>query len=699
MQFPGRTERVARGLSILILALILALLMQACSDSGDGRGPRLAILSGVVEGGGLAQPGYRVSLYVSYVGTAPLDRVIGSAITDADGRFEIRYRPPPGHNNWRRPVFFAIAESGPVMLASAIGSDSEIASSIVINERTTVATGLAFAQFIHGRKISGNTYGMLNAVKMAENMANPVTGDVAEVLFRIPNGSETSTYPTFNSLANVVASCVGSGANCYSLFEATTPTGGPASDTLLQAVANIARYPAYPNYPSPADDPLFQLSLIDPLFQPALTQRPTNWLLFIKFTGGFYSAQNSSNLMNGPGNIVFDERGFAWVSNNYEPAATLEFACAGLRLLKFYPWGEVFPGSPYSGGGLSGVGFGITLDPRGELWVGNYGFEAPACADGSVPPDPANKIPATHNSLSLFHPSGEPLSPEEGFTDGNIWWPQGTVSDREGNIWVANCGNDTVTFVPEGNPFQARNIPLPGAGTDGEPLLKPFAIAIDNQGNAWVSGNKASQIYVVSPDGTVETRETSPGEISWPLGVSSDSKGNIWVSNSDAVNIPCVDPFDPMGGGNPSIVFFPADGGASRQIANAGGMSIPWGNVIDGNDSLWVFNFGHTPLEDVEDGHEWPETGLSHFCGSGKCPAGMKLGDSISPDTGYTSDALERVTTGGIDPSGNIWILNNWKKIAPVVYDTNPGGNSFVIVPGAAVPVKPPTIGPPRFYE
>jgi hypothetical protein len=33
-------------------------------------------------------------------------------------------------------------------------------------------------------------------------------------------------------------------------------------------------------------DPVFQLSLLNPIYQPALTHRPTNWLLFLKITGG-----------------------------------------------------------------------------------------------------------------------------------------------------------------------------------------------------------------------------------------------------------------------------------------------------------------------------------------------------------------------------------------------------------------------------
>ncbi|WP_193165239.1 NHL repeat-containing protein [Microbulbifer hainanensis] len=638
---------------------------------------------------------------MSYAGDIRHGKTIATTHTDQYGKFRLKYRQPYVLSRRLKPLYFVIAEKGPAMLASAIGNGRKLPKHIAVNERTTVATATSFAQFIHGRNIAGNTYGLLNAVRMAANMANPLTGNLASVLANEPNGTYTATLKTFNSLANVVASCVADAGNCLALFDATSPEGEPPVQTVLQALANATKYPSYPNYPHDVDDPLFLLSLASPIYQPALLERPTNWLLFLKFTGGQYSEQDSSNLMNGPGNVAIDKKGSAWILDNYEPEASDETACTGLRLLKFLPWGETYPGSPYFGGGLSGAGFGITLDPRGHIWVGNFGFEAEGCADGTVPPDPRKKIPATHNSVSLFHPSGIPLSPFRGFTQGKISWPQGTVSDKKGNIWIANCGNDSVTIIPRGNPALARNIPLPGGGTEPDsdsPLLKPFAIAIDPYGRAWVTGNKGQEIYIVSFDGTVETVDSSDVSLSWPMGISGDSQGNMWVSSSDTVNIVCIDGLSSQGAENPSIVFYPANGATPRQFQKTGGLTIPWGNAIDGDDTLWVFNFGRAPMEDANENQVWPETGISRFCGAGRCPHGLQLGDPISPDTGYTSDALERVTGGAIDPSGNIWLLNNWRKDGPLYYSVNPGGNSFVIIPGAAKPVKTPLIGPPRSF-
>ena len=76
------------------------------------------------------------------------------------------------------------------------------------------------------------------------------------------------------------------------------------------------------------------LSKLAPIYQPALTQRPTNWLLFLKITGGFYKDQSSTNLMDGPGNFAIDEFGFVWINDNYDPRPSGEFACAGRRLIR-----------------------------------------------------------------------------------------------------------------------------------------------------------------------------------------------------------------------------------------------------------------------------------------------------------------------------------------------------------------------------
>lgn len=687
----------------------VALTLVGASGATGGRIPRL---EGQVTSDGVGLAGYTVSLYASYSGVRPSYERIASDVTDQSGQFRILYfqdfdgddfdrfrrdspedfdhfREDDRSKRGRHPVLFVIAQKGPVMLASAIGTGSNVPNNVIVNERTTVATGNAFAQFVHDREIIGNTIGMTNAVHMATNLANPQTGEIGIVLAATPNGTETSTLPTFNSLTNAVASCVSNHRDCGRLFEATTRPGESPPDNVLEAVANLVKNPSYPGYPTDADDPIFLLSKVKPIYQPALIQRPTNWLLFLKITGGSYKDQDSDNLMNGPGNFAIDEKGFVWVNDNAVPQPPDHFACAGRRLLKFFPWGQTFPGVPYFGGGLSGAGYGITLDPSGHVWIGNFGFQDPPCAH----------LPqaALNNSVSEFRPDGTPVSGFRGYTNGDISWPQGTVSDRRGNIWVANCGNDSVTKIPKGDPDRAFNIPLGPTPAAGHPQIKPFGAAVDLDGNVWFNNNRSDTISVVSPRG--DLIDTLPATfqgkmvLSHPVGNAADSKGNMWVANSDWLDSPCPTRGNLGSATNPSITLYMMK---TRQPHpgspfTGGGLKLPWGIAVDGNDTVWVFNFGAVPVGMTTD----IPTGISRFCGvvPRKCPPGMNVGDPISPDTGYRSDALERITGGQIDPSGNIWLTNNWKRDANPI--RNPFDNAIVIAIGAAGPIKTPLIGPP----
>jgi len=676
---------------LIVLAICLATVV---ATPANAKFKVTRVLSGVVESDGLGLSSYAVTLVGSYGGRKPKTKVLGRATTDGLGAFQIVYKVPIGLEDEKQPVLYLLAEFGPAMLASAIGQ-GPVTGPVVVNERTTVATGVAFAQFIRGSRIAGNQYGIINAASMAANLADPSTGEVADVLAGPPNGGATSTLSTFNSLTNVVAACIDNATNCTALFNATAPAGGRPASTVLEALSNLTHNPSYPL----DADPIFDLSLENPISgDPVLTAAPTSWLLFLKITGGMYIAQDADNLMDGPGNFAIDERGTVWVNDNYEPELPTDNACSGRRLLKFDPSGASAEGSPFFGGGLSGAGYGITLDPFGDVWVGNFGFEAPDCADPNSP----DFDPAPHNSVSQFNPDGTPVSLDSGDFIGENAWPQATISDRKGNIWTANCGNDTVTMIARGDPSRIIVIPLVNIHPEKGDLMRNFGAVVDRKGNVWVSSNISETISVISPKGKlIETIDSVDGDgnqiLFRPMGSAVDSQGNVWIANSDRVQVPCPPPaagdFGP--GQNPSVTMFraidrkPFPGSPFK----GGGVALPWGITVDGDDRVWVFNFGADPLFDFASDTLDP-TPLSRFCGidTSKCPQGAATGDPISPPTGYVSDALDRNTAGMVDPSGNLWVTNNWKLVD--IAQNNPGGNSIVVVIGAAGPVQTPIIGP-----
>lgn len=539
-------------------------------------------------------------------------------------------------------------------------------SAVTLNERTTVAMAFAMAQFVVPDRVAGLAPGVRNAAAMATNLADPVTGALSDVLTTSPNGAETSTWAAFNSLTAALAACVNvpfadpvahPTGICASLLDAAAASGEATPADTFRAFASIAR--------APGTDPARVFSLTGvvalPAELPVLTSPPAAWTLAVRFDGDGQS-------LGGPGNFAIDHEGNIWVNNNYQYAADPNMpVCDSDKLFRVSPTGEF---TTFTGGGLSGVGYGIALDPaNGNVWVSNFGFAAPAplCPEEDQPP---------HNSNSAFTSEGVPLSPDTGFTQGDIFWPQGMTFADDGSIWTANCGNDSVTVYPDADPTKALNLPYDRLG-----LEQPFDI-VDNGRGLVISGIVNSSVAMVDYDGNLLPE--SPGAnaaFDNPMGLARDAAGNVWVSNSSLITLPCP---TPPGGTGPfadgdvsgldevlgSVALITPDGTATKFFG--GGTTVAWGISTDGDGNVWVANFAGKRL--------------SAFCGAdpSTCPPGLTTGDAISPDvTGFFFDGLTRSTATAVDQSGNVWVTNNWLEV-PV--QSNPGGHQIVAFLGLATP-------------
>jgi sugar lactone lactonase YvrE len=625
--------------------------------------------SGKVQSGALPVALARVSLY-SAGAFAPA--LLGQARTDITGSFTIPFSQPADPN----AVLYLIGDGGSVVspgaepaqnsairLALVLGPNA-IPTGVVINERTTVATAYAMAQFISGAQIAGKSPGLQNAAATLLNLVDPTTGRVGSVLGDAPNGLLSSTMREFNSLANLLASCVRAGspssATCNALFTHATPPGAATPQNTLAAAVQIAHNP----WLNPSE--LFQQAQALTPYLPALGAAPDAWTLAILYNGNGHE-------FDGPGNMAFDENGNVWITNNYAyNASPLVSVCGGTQVLKLTPTGLDAPGAPYSGGGVYGAGFGIAVDPSGNAWFGDFGFE------GVPTPDDCPAAPP-FLTVSEFASDGTALSTPNGFTQGNTNQPQGMAADPQGNIWIANCGNDSVTEYPGGDATTGTPPNFHNIG-----LLRPFGLAVDGQGNVWIASSGNDRVVGLAPDGTpLPGSPFMGGHLRAPLGVAVDSMDNVWIADSAAIRLPCGGTVGrPIFGETPSVTMLTRTArGAKLQGFTGGGIVAPWGIAVDGDDNVWVANFGGRTL--------------SEFCGAqpAHCPAGLDTGDPISPPTGYTSDALTRNTGVAIDPSGNVWLANNWLELPP---QTNPGGRAMVVFIGLAAPVKTPLNGAPQ---
>jgi hypothetical protein len=643
------------------------------------------LLKGTVQQGGtinrIALPNVRVTVYQA--GTSD-PRPTGQTTTGSDGTFSVNVE-----SNSSSGIFYAVADLGyGVKLATAIGPT--LPASITINELTTVAAAFAFAQFIHDGMIAGNEFGLSLAAGMNNNLVSPVTGESSDVLLLSPNGDETNSLRSTRSLANllslsVLGATVDSDDAAQALFEITTPLDALAPKDTIQALVNIALNPANNAAAIYAQSRDLKVEL----YEPALESMPDAWTITVKVnrTGN----NDVDSLFGGPGNIAFDNRGYAWISNNVVQGTP----GSNNNLIVLQPNGKPSDGtnntprSPLTGGGLLGGGFGVAIDPSNNVWVGNFGWGN----DNPVEEPPGS------GSVSKFSLAGESLSNPDGYY-GGTWRVQAMASDQDGNIWSASFGNDRVVVFPKGDHTKAFWYP-----NGNQPAPKgPFGIAIAQDGTAWVANSGGLTItsvsslskyeIVVDTNGNYQLEQQFNKELGHSLkGLSLDSQGNCWVAS---------------GGDNAVYLFSPT--GELLGKFNGGGLNCPWSATVDGDDHCWVSNFGP-----MRPGMNFTSSRITKLAGTNPAtlPPKLKTGDPISPPTGYTVSSagaevqlanhkplygedgpkcfnpLMRITNCCIDQAGNIWAINNWKPDFDIDISGNPGGDGIVIFVGLA---KPPTI-------
>ncbi|MGE5214212.1 MAG: hypothetical protein ACM3NN_11035 [Nitrospirota bacterium] len=633
-------------------------------------------LSGVVQTGGTSSseplPHVHVTLFEA---TQALPITVGESTTDALGQFTIRYR-----NKSSSSIFFVkadVAES--IEFIAVLGP--LVPASVTVNELTTVAASYSMAQFLRTGVISGNSFGLQIAAGMNDNIVAFATGQSSPVLVNSPNADQTNSLRSTRSLANLLAACVDDPKVTTTFLDLTTPAGGLPPNNTAQALANLARDPAH------NVDGIFALTQLSNVYAPPLVNMPDVWTVTVKINDS--GSDDAEFLISGPGNLAFDRRGYAWVTNNTVQGTPN----SGRFNLVFKPNGKPADGmngtprSPLTGGGVLGAGFGVAIDPRGFAWFGNFGW---GMCDYCVPSGEG------HGSISLFTPTGMPVSPPHAYQGGPVR-AQGMAADAQGNIWISSFKNDSLYVFRHENPHQPLFVhPYDGAA--------PFDVAIASDGTGWVTNTGGlpfgefprSIAKYALVNGTLQQQflRFLP-EAEGVRGLSLDSQGNAWLATLGSSTT------------SNAIYVFRPDGTELGRFTTGGGMDAPWDTAIDGEDNVWVANFG--PLAEGSN-----FTGrLTKLWGINP-PPGHSMGEPISPPSGYTVPSagsevllhngaplyslgqppgppcfipMMRQTAVVIDQAGNIWSINNWKPDFDI--DTaggNPGGDGIIIFVGLAAP-------------
>jgi streptogramin lyase len=480
-------------------------------------------------------------------GSAPTAMLSSALTTDSAGAFSIpsSYTCPSSTSQ-----LYVVARGGHVgsspansaiVLASALGACGKPASSLVVNEATTAATAWALSQFLASGANLGasatNAQGLANAAAAVASLVNLTTGNSPGTA--LPS-TASSPAQRINTVANLLNSCAAAANStpCGKLFASTTPSGASAPANTLDAALNLVRHPGS-NVAA-----LYALAKTSTAFSPAFGTAPSDWSLYITYTGGG---------MNAPGSLGVDSNGNVWVASYFGVVS------------EFSPIGTPLFAKGITGSGLCDS-YGLAVDAQNNVWISNQ-------------PDSNQAIPSctTSNlgSVTVLNSSGQPISGANGFTSGGLNYPQGIAFDAKSTAWVVDYGSSHLTLL------SSAGQPLSGTSGYTTPLFNfPIVIAIDGSNNGWVANQNGTAVTRVSSDGSQFTNFDCCNS---PSGIAVDQHGNVWAANYY---------------GN-SVSELSSTGSVISSGYTGGGLDHPQGIAIDGAGNIWVASYRNSTIVEL----------------------------------------------------------------------------------------------------
>ena len=183
----------------------------------------------------------------------------------------------------------------------------------------------------------------------------------------------------------------------------------------------------------------------------------------------------------------------------------------------------------------------LPREREGRLYVGGSGTAASAFRrPAGLALDPAGNIvvaDSLNNRVQVFSPEGEwraASSPALRLRE-----PWGVAVDGAGNVYVADTGNHRIQKLDrELRPLQAWG-GAPASPPTSPPgpleLSGPRGIAVDADGNVWVSDTGHSRVLKFGPSGeplgAFGELGSGPGQFRQPVGITSSRGGEILVAD------------------------------------------------------------------------------------------------------------------------------------------------------------------------
>jgi len=229
-----------------------------------------------------------------------------------------------------------------------------------------------------------------------------------------------------------------------------------------------------------------------------------------------------------------------------------------------------------------GAPFGITIDTQGNLYVAGAG---------------SHKIRKITPSGVVSTLAGSGAS---GFADGTgtaaqFHTPAAVAVDAQGNVYVADLGNHKIRKItPSGvvSTFAGSTVGFAdGTGASAQ-FNSPEGIAVDTQGNLYISDNGNYKIRKITPSGVVSTLAGSTvgfadgigtaAQFDFPTGITVDAQGNVYVSDSNNNKIRKITPSGVVS------TFAGSTAGFANGTGTSAKFSSPYGLTMDAQGNLYV---------------------------------------------------------------------------------------------------------------
>ncbi len=273
---------------------------------------------------------------------------------------------------------------------------------------------------------------------------------------------------------------------------------------------------------------------------------------------------------------------------------------------------------------------GVALDTSGNIYVADSIGGLLKVSSAGVTSTIANLAPVNvvagnsgslyasdeNNRLVRISPDGSTSNMLGNGAPGNYWGdggkatnaglsvPYGVALDNNGNLYIADSGNNRVRKVaPDGSIGTVAGNGTSGFSGDGGPataaeLAGPSGLAVDVSGNLYIADRLNNRIRKVSSDGTISTvagrGEVYPplgdggpatsAALAGPLGVAVDAAGNLYIADSSFFAVRKVSPagiITTIAGSNyydhgPTNIGFPLN----LTLDNAGDLLIATANTL-----------------------------------------------------------------------------------------------------------------------